>query len=934
MVDFSVIEQKWQLAWEKAKIGQAEVDKKRKKFFMIFAYPGISGYLHLGHMRGYTYTDVICRYKRMQGYNVLFPVGTHASGNQAIAFANSIKNKNKERITYLKQNGYNEDLKNIEDPIKLIEYFNRVYLDTWKKFGFIFDYRRFTCTLYEDYSKFIEWQFKKLNKSNLLVKKPYYATFCPRDGPVAVDPSETDISKGGNAEKVEYTLLKFEYQKSLLMAATLRPETIFGQTNIWVNPDAEYVKIMVGKESWIVSKEAFEKLKFQRTDAEFLEEIDIKNLIGKTCRSLAINKDLLILPAKFCNPKIGTGIVTSVPSDAPYDYIGLLELQKNKEWSRKYHYNYEAVKNIAIIPIIKIKQYGELTAIEISKKLKINSIDDIDKLEHATKEVYRLGYHIGIMNENCGKYVGMKVNEAKELVKKDLMQLGKIDVMQDLSEEVICRCGLNIIIKKIDDQWFIKYSDKSLKDKTKKHTKKMLILPSEYHNNINTIIDWFDDRACARLGNWLGTKLPFDTKWTIEPISDSTLYPIYYLISKYINEGKLKPEDLTEGFFDHVFLGKGKTKVSKKILNEIRDDFEYWYPLDINLGGKEHQTVHFPVFLMNHVAILDDKYWPKGIFVNWWLTGSGDKISKSKGGAEPLTQSILKYSVDALSLYYCHIGSPNIDIIWNSEVAFKYKDTLERIYNTISALMNITSANKKPIDEWLLSELNSKLEKINTSLENFDLRNSADLIYFALHNDIRWYLRRNGINKDVIREFLDVWVKLMGLITPHLAEEINFIYGGKSLLAVSKWPILDKKKIMHTNEYYIKQILDDINYIINYRKITPKKITLIIAENWKYNLFNNIKKEFGKHRNVNEIIKKVMDKDHKKEVSDIVIKVMKDKNMLNFIESQEKEFELINQNKEFYEKEFKSSVLIVKADKINLDKKKQAYPGKVAIIIE
>ncbi|MCK4717702.1 MAG: class I tRNA ligase family protein, partial [Thermoplasmata archaeon] len=78
--EHSIVEKKWQDRWAEAKLGEAEPDG-REKFFLIFAYPGVSGYLHVGHMRGFTYSDIICRYKRMQGYNVLFPVGSHATGN-------------------------------------------------------------------------------------------------------------------------------------------------------------------------------------------------------------------------------------------------------------------------------------------------------------------------------------------------------------------------------------------------------------------------------------------------------------------------------------------------------------------------------------------------------------------------------------------------------------------------------------------------------------------------------------------------------------------------------------------------------------------------------------------------------------------------------------------------------------------------------------
>ncbi|MBI1968718.1 class I tRNA ligase family protein, partial [Candidatus Woesearchaeota archaeon] len=244
-LDWQKIQEKWQKAWAKAELGRAKAQKNKEKFFMIFAYPGISGYLHVGHMRGFSYTDAICRYERLLGKEVLFPVGTHASGNQAIAFAKKVESKDENWLAYLRKNGCPEKtISKLSNPKEVIAFFNDVYVNHyWKRFGFLCDWERFTCTTFPDYEKFIHWQFRKLQQKNLLVQKPYFATACIVHGPVAVDPSETDISKGGTAEKQEYTLLKFSLGNDLLVAATLRPETIFGQTNLWINPEAQYVRV-------------------------------------------------------------------------------------------------------------------------------------------------------------------------------------------------------------------------------------------------------------------------------------------------------------------------------------------------------------------------------------------------------------------------------------------------------------------------------------------------------------------------------------------------------------------------------------------------------------------------------------------------------------------------------------------------------------------
>jgi len=595
--DYISIEKKWQQQWFESDIQEAE-KKKGKKFFIHFAYPGVSGYLHVGHMRGFTYCDIIARYKRMRGFDVFFPAGFHASGIPSIGFAKKVERKDPVTINALKEYGVSEDeIKKLVDPNYVVDYFSKVYVeDYWKKFGFLIDYSRIMSTISEGYKKFIEWQFHKLKEKNLLVQKPHFAPFCENCGPVAVDKSETDISKGGSAEILEFTVIKFKMKDgSILPAATLRPETIFGVTNMWVNPDVEYIKAKIDDETWIISEEAFDKLSHQINNVKKTgEKTPGKNLINKTCIVPLVNREVPILSGPFADPNVATGIVMSVPAHAPYDWIALVE----------------SGADIDPITIIDVQGYGTNPAKEACEALDIKSQSETEKLDQATEEVYKKEFHTGYLNENCQQYAGIRVSDIKDDVKNELINQNNAVVMREFSEEVICRCGRKVYIKKIPDQWFIKYSDPDLTEKSKNYAEQMNIYPEEYKQELPGVLDWFDDRACIRKGSWLGTEFPFKKGWIIEPISDSTLYPAYYVISKYVNEEKIKPDEMTLEFFDYVFLGKGKPKT--KIWEEIKKDFDYWYPVDINLGGKEHKTVHFPVFLMNHVAIMPKDKWLVG----------------------------------------------------------------------------------------------------------------------------------------------------------------------------------------------------------------------------------------------------------------------------------------------------------------------------------
>lgn len=853
--DYGKMELKWQKRWADAGLNRANRDEKKPKFMVIFAYPGVTGYLHVGHMRGFSYADAIGRYKRMTGYNVLFPVGTHATGNGSISLANKIKNRNEGMIDYMLKNGCPEEkFSELEEPMSVVNFFNDVYQNEyWKRFGFLADWRRFTCTLYPDYSKFIQWQFRKLNDAGLLIQKPYYAPSCVSCGPVAVDASETDISKGGNAETQEYVLLKFKHGDEYLVAATLRPETIYGQVCFWVNPDVEYVKARYKDETWIISPQAFEKIGYQKDGIEEIGRISGKDMIGWMCIAPALHKEIPVFPATFCDPNVGTGLVTSCPSDAPDDWISLEAVKKDPEMISKYGLTQELIDSVVPISIIDIEGYGEFPAKTIIDKLGITAPGD-PKLVEAKKQVYKDGYHMGKMKPICTEVVGMPVDRAKDRMKEIMIDANEADVFYDLTEEVICRCGKKVYIKRIDDQWFINYADANLTEKTHEHCKGMHIEPVDYYNNIHGVLDWFRERACVRLGNWLGTKFPFDEKWIIEAISDSTLYPIYYLVSMYANEGQIRPEQMTDAFFDYVYLKEGdindvssETGISVELLDRIRKDVEYWYPLDLNLGGKEHMTVHFPAFLFNHIAILPEEMCPKGIMVNWYVTGkkspanASGKISKSKGGAQPIPGAVDKFSIDGMRLFYAHSASPFIDVEWDEDNVFTYKQRVDKIVKFIDDLLQIKGDARSSIDDWLLSRFHSHIAEIKDAMESFDIRQMASIAYFEMFNDFKWYVRRGGMNEETIREAARIWITVMMPVTPHVAEELWEEFGFEGMVSEAQLADADVNIRLVAAEYaedLIRDVISDILEIIKVTGMQPKRIIIYTAMEWKRNVFS------------------------------------------------------------------------------------------------
>lgn len=935
--DYVSVEKKWQDKWFDANINIA-TREKQKKFFLHFAYPGVSGYLHVGHMRGFTYCDVIARYKRMTGYDVLFPAGFHASGIPSVGFAKKVERKDPDTLKLLKQNGCTDEcIKRLTDPVEVVRYFSKVYVDEyWKRFGFLIDYSRQMNTISEGYKKFIQWQFHKLHEKKLLIQKPHFAPYCPNCGPVAVDKSETDVAQGGTAEILDFTVLKFTLKDgTILPAATLRPETIFGVTNMWVNPNVEYQLAEINNETWICSKECIQKLSYQYDTVTPLQKtIKGTDLIGKTCLVPEINREVPILAGVFADPEVATGIVMSVPAHAPYDWIALVESK-------------EAIE---AIKIIDVKGFGNNPAKEACDQLGIKSQTETEKLNEATDIVYKKEFHTGRLNEKCGQYAGIKISEIKDTVKNDLIQKNLATTMKEFSESVICRCKEKVMIKQIPDQWFIKYSDLQLTQESKDYAASMNIYPQEYQDELPKILDWFGDRAAIRRGSWLGTEFPYKKGWIIEPISDSTLYPAYYVLASYINQKKIPISELTDEFFDYVFLGIGSAKHA--LWRTIKSDFDYWYPVDINLGGKEHKTVHFPVYIMNHVAIMPEQKRPAGIFVHWWVTQKGkEKISKSKGGAEPIVEAASTYGVDAMRLYYLHTGSPFVDIEWDPETVLKYKNRIIAIWKLVQQVSLLKDSKQENLDNWLKSILQRRIQKILTAFETLDLRVSSNEIFFEVQKDLQWYLKRGGANRMLLNNLIHTWILLMTPITPHLAEELWETHAGKGFISNQSYPVFKAEEISEKDEvgeYLLTRVIEDTNEIVKVTKITPNKICIYTSPAWKQRIFRKALELASENKfNAGQLIKETLTDPKMKplgqQVSQYIAKIAAEIKTLNETDKGRFRIPLDEKNHLSDAKSYLSEVLhcaveIYSADDENIydpaKKIKFAVPLRPAIYIE
>ena len=832
------IEEKWHRKWAAAKIYEADPDQdSQKKFFITIPYPYLNGNLHAGHTRTFTIGDVIARYKRMQGYNVLFPMGFHATGTPIVGLAEQMQKKDPETIrVYNKLHEIPLDvLDKIQTPEQIVEYFSREDEAAMKSIGFSIDWRRKFTTTDPHYQKFITWQFNLLHSKNKVVKGAHPVRWCPNDeNPV----EDHDILRGEDATIIDYTLIKFKLDYDILPCATLRPETVFGVTNLWVNPENHHVRIKVNDETWIVSKEAYLKLKFTDKNVELEGDVSAGELIGKKVKNPVTGSNVLILPASFVSPGNGSGIVMSVPAHAPYDYLALRDL-KGKELA-KYGIT-EDVSSIPLISLIKVPEYGKYPAVDAVNELKVKDQND-PKAEEATKFVYRREFHGGVLTETTGKYAGMAVSKIKDVLTRDLISQGIADVFYEFSEQpVICRCGATCVIKMVKNQWFLNYSEPSWKEQVYKCLASMQIIPPELRVDFENKVDWLKDKACARRKG-LGTRLPWDKEWMIESLGDSTIYMSYYIIAKYLD--KFKPEQLEDEFFNYCLLGEGtpentaaKTAIDINVIKSIRNDFMYWYPVDLRTSGKDLIPNHLLFFLFHHVAIFPETLWPRAIAINGFVSLEGEKMSKSKGPLLTLKSAVKEFGADITRLYILSTAEHVQDADWRAADVESTRKQIERFYKTAFDIIHNENTDDggdlKFIDKWMLSKLQYRIQETADALNKMQTRRAVQNAFYLLMNDMKWYERRGG--SAARRQVLDTWIRLMAPFTPHICDEIEEESGGK-IISYAKYPEADPSLIdkgAELAEEITSNTLKDIEEIIRLIKIKPKRIILYTAASWK-----------------------------------------------------------------------------------------------------
>ncbi len=591
-----------------------------------------------------------------------------------------------------------EEIHKFADAKYWLQYFPELWQQHLTEFGCGIDWRRSFITTDANgyYDSFVRWQMRRLRDLGKIRFGKRYTVYSPKDGQPCLD---HDRASGEGILTQEYLALKCKVVRwskqaedsvsssgsipsnadVFMIPATLRPETMYGQTNLFVSPTISYGIFKVSEAVfYLATSRSARNMTFQDIFPEWgvvpkVMEISGSDLVGSVVRApLSARGTVYVLPMDTIKETKGTGFVTSVPSDSPDDYAMTLELSKKAAF---YGIDPQWVCQ-DILPIIDTPEYGNTIAPTLVKKLKINSPKDERQLLEAKELAYKTGFYQGTLV--FGPFSGMPVQEAKPLIRQHLLDSGDAFVYCEPDGVVVSRSGDSCVAAFLD-QWFLTYGvDETWRDDTLAHLRGdnglgFNCFSTVTKHSLEQTFGWMREWSVTRQYG-LGTDLPWDPSQMVEGLSDSTIYMAYYTVAHFLHSdiygqqqglAGVNVSQMTDDVWEYIFAlaDEVQSDVPKTTLDAMRREFTYWYPVDVRVSGKDLVNNHLVFFLYIHQAVWGKqapRCLPKGIRLNGHLMLNGDKMSKSTGNFLTLTSAVQKFGADATRIALAD-GSDGID---------------------------------------------------------------------------------------------------------------------------------------------------------------------------------------------------------------------------------------------------------------------------------
>jgi len=732
--DFAAIEKKWQKSWEARNVFAATDDYSKPKYYALVEFPYPSGQgLHVGHPRSYTALDIVARKRRLEGYNVLYPMGWDAFGLPTENYA--IKNHiHPEKVTHDNVQRFKSQLKSL---------------------GLSFDWNREINTTDPDYYRWTQWIFLQLFKKGLAYKKEMSVNWCT--GCKVVLANEEVV--GGVCErcgsevvhkvKSQWMLGITQYAQRLLddldtvdyidrvkvsqrnwigrstgaqvdfdttagdklTVFTTRPDTLFGATYMVISPEHPYVDRWADKISNMDAVRAYQEESAKKSDFERTELVKDKTgvmLEGVRGINPVNNAEIPIFISDYVLMSYGTGAIMAVPAHDTRDW----------EFAKKFG-----------LPIVEVVKGGNVN-------------------EEAFTDC-----ETGVM-VNSGMLDGLSVEEAKKKITAWLAENGKGEpkVNFKLRDWVFSRqryWGEPIPIIHCDHCGYVPLDESELP----------LRLPEvdSYEPTEN------GDSPLAAMDDWVNVPCP---KCGAPARRETDTMPQWAGSSWY--------------FLRYCDPHNDKTLASREAL-------EYWMPVDWYNGGMEHTTLHllysrfWHKFLYDIGVVPTPEPYAKRTSHGMILGENNEKMSKSRGNVVNPDDIIRDYGADTLRLYEMFIGDFEKSAPWSQSSIKGCKRFLERVFG----LLDILAPGGEYTPE-LEGALHKTIRKVSEDIEAMKY-NTAIAAMMSLLNDI---CAKGSVNHAELRTF----ILLLNPFAPHMTEEMWERAGFGGTVTDQKWPVFDPEK--------------------------------------------------------------------------------------------------------------------------------------------
>ncbi|KAG5518585.1 hypothetical protein PMAC_002981 [Pneumocystis sp. 'macacae'] len=797
----------------------------------------------------------------------------------------------------------NKEIHKFADAKYWLTYFPDICKEDAASFGARIDWRRSFITTDANpyYDSFIRWQMNRLKELQKIKFGERYTIFCAKNNQPCMD---HDRQQGEGINPQEYTCIKLkviswsENIKSIIInsnllekdvymvAATLRPETLYGQTCCFVKPDISYgiFESNVPNEYFICTSRAAKNMAFQKLSPGKGVVNKIVNLIGssmigtKVRAPLSIYKEVYVLPMESILVGKGTGIVISVPSDSPDDYATILDLTKKAT----YYKIKEEWISFKPLPIIYTPVYGNLAAPELYKRMKIQSPKDYKQLAEAKELIYKQSYYHGTML--VGNYEGEKIEKAKPKIRSDLIAKKVAFIYSEPEGLVISRTGDECVVA-LCDQWYIDYGEENWKHQAKKCLYKMNTYGDETKHGFEGTLEWLNQWACSR-SYGLGSHLPWDPQYLVESLTDSTIYMSYYTIAHFLHEdimgvkkgqANIEAEDMTDDVWDYIFCcgPKPNTKIPISTLDKLKREFEYFYPLDLRVSGKDLIPNHLTFWIYIHTAIFREELWPKAVRGNGHLLLNGEKMSKSKGNFLTLKEAVKKFGADATRLAMADAGDSLDDANFEETTA---NSAILRLHTLgiwceeqIKKLDNYRTGEMNFHDNTFENEMNELIQVTYDHYVNTSYKLALKVGFYDFQAARDWYREvshNHGMHKNLIKRWIETQTLLILPFVPHFSEFIwSDILKNESCIHQVQFPVISKPidisisssltylrcivRIIREEEgQQFKRQKKGRNILFDPKK--PKKITILVATKfpeWQQKYINLLQEYYNKETN-------------------------------------------------------------------------------------